>query len=268
MAPSARAAVGALLLGVLLTGCTLVRGEPAPSPTVAGATAEAPSPTPAPPEEDLPPPADVRETGVAVTVGDRTVLHAVAEDPDATAGVQAGGETTLLRVSPATPRGPVSVLLAAPLDHSIAVQDDGSFVVIGLDGQFLGGAARPTTVTTGGPVEVTEPADGIVRVSAAEGDVLVRVAAQALTSAEWGEREGGRSLAVTPTQWAREAGQAGEEAVWRELVATVPEADTPVMRDQLTCHALGAAGKPTWNLEPWRPDVGLFEVLAASCNPA
>ncbi len=40
------------------------------------------------------------------------------------------------------------------------------------------------------------------------------------------------------------------------------------MHDQLTCHALGAPDKETWNLEPWRPDVGLLAVLAAACNPA
>ena len=31
--------------------------------------------------------------------------------------------------------------------------------------------------------------------------------------------------------------------------------------------AIGAPDKATWNLEPWRPDVGLFAVLAGACNP-
>jgi hypothetical protein len=39
------------------------------------------------------------------------------------------------------------------------------------------------------------------------------------------------------------------------------------MRDQLACHALGAPDKATWNLEPWRPDVGLLLIMAAGCNP-
>jgi hypothetical protein len=40
------------------------------------------------------------------------------------------------------------------------------------------------------------------------------------------------------------------------------------MHDQLVCHGIGAPDKATWNLEPWRPDVGLLAVLAAGCNPS
>uniref|UniRef100_UPI002028F971 DUF2599 domain-containing protein n=1 Tax=Actinotalea sp. C106 TaxID=2908644 RepID=UPI002028F971 len=79
--------------------------------------------------------------------------------------------------------------------------------------------------------------------------------------------EGGRSLAVVPTAWARQAGSAGVEAVWAEVAALGEEASGNQMRDQLTCHALGAPDKASWNLEPWRPDVGLLETLAALCNP-
>ncbi|WP_414647956.1 DUF2599 domain-containing protein [Cellulomonas sp.] len=39
------------------------------------------------------------------------------------------------------------------------------------------------------------------------------------------------------------------------------------MHDQFLCHALGAADKATWNLEPWRPDVGSMATLMARCNP-
>ncbi|MFI2704385.1 DUF2599 domain-containing protein [Cellulosimicrobium composti] len=98
-------------------------------------------------------------------------------------------------------------------------------------------------------------------------DVVVPLGTQALRSTGWGEREGGRSLAVDPTAWARTAGQAGRELVWAQVVAAEPEADSPTMRDQLVCHAVGAPGKATWNLEPWRPDVGLLDTMAARCNP-
>ncbi|QAY71942.1 DUF2599 domain-containing protein [Xylanimonas protaetiae] len=90
----------------------------------------------------------------------------------------------------------------------------------------------------------------------------------ALESATWGEREGGRSLIVVPAPWVRTSGDlAAVDALWAEVLAVHPDADTPGMEDQLVCHALGAPDKDTWNLEPWRPDVGLVAVLQARCNP-
>ncbi len=90
----------------------------------------------------------------------------------------------------------------------------------------------------------------------------------ALVSATWGEAEGGRSLAVVPADWVRTAEDfTAVEALWAEIVEAQPEADTPVMYDQLVCHAVGARDKGAWNLEPWRPDVGLVAVLRARCNP-
>ncbi|MBC7292192.1 MAG: DUF2599 domain-containing protein, partial [Actinotalea sp.] len=59
-------------------------------------------------------------------------------------------------------------------------------------------------------------------------------------------------------------------AVWSALgrrTALGTDATGPGMRDQLECHALGAPDKESWNLEPWRPDVGLLATLAARCNP-
>lgn len=103
---------------------------------------------------------------------------------------------------------------------------------------------------------------------AAAWDVVVPLGTRAVRSTDWGEREGGRSLAVDPTAWARAAGQAGRELVWAQVVAAEPEADTPTMHDQLVCHAVGAPDKATWNLEPWRPDVGLLATMSARCNPA
>ncbi|TFF12798.1 DUF2599 domain-containing protein [Cellulosimicrobium terreum] len=99
-------------------------------------------------------------------------------------------------------------------------------------------------------------------------EVVVPLGTRAVRSTDWGEREGGLSLAVDPTAWARAAGQAGQELVWAQVVAAEPEADTPTMHDQLVCHAVGALDKATWNLEPWRPDVGLLATMSARCNPA
>ncbi|WP_373790284.1 DUF2599 domain-containing protein [Achromobacter insuavis] len=57
------------------------------------------------------------------------------------------------------------------------------------------------------------------------------------------------------------------EAVRAELAAVGPEARTTVMDHQLRCHALGAPGKDTWNLEPWRPELDYLAYLLARCNP-
>ena len=276
MARSAHAAVTVLVAGALggalLTGCGLLPdGAAEPRPAVPGAAPAPvePSAGPAPtatPTGEAPTVDAVRTGGVAVPAGDRTVLHALAPADGAVVDVREDGDVTILTVAPAPTETASVVVLAAPADATLALQDDGSFVVLGADGAFLGGAARPVTTSDAGPVTVT-PAGGDLLRATADGALEVRVGGRALAGAQWGEREGGRSLAVAPTPWARRSGQAGQVGVWSELVAAVPEADTPVMRDQLTCHVLGAPDKETWNLEPWRPDVGLLGVLAAACNP-
>lgn len=98
-------------------------------------------------------------------------------------------------------------------------------------------------------------------------EIRFTVGTHAVESATWGENEGGRSLAVDPTNWARHAGQAGLDLIRTQLVAAEPDAGTATMGDQLVCHALGAPDKATWNLEPWRPDIGLIRTAAAQCNP-
>lgn len=134
------------------------------------------------------------------------------------------------------------------------------------------GTSSGADATGGAPGAVTDDArsggtradgDGLT----AAWDVVVPLGTQAVRSTDWGEREGGRSLAVDPTAWARAAGQAGQELVWAQLVAAEPQIDTPTMHDQLVCHAVGAPDKATWNLEPWRPDVGLLATMAERCNP-
>ncbi|NNH05867.1 DUF2599 domain-containing protein [Cellulomonas fimi] len=112
----------------------------------------------------------------------------------------------------------------------------------------------------------TTVAPDVVRVDAPEGTTLW-LATRTVEATAWGDREGGESLAVTPTAWARASGAAAERLTWTQLVALEPRADSPTMRDQLSCHQLGAPDKATWNLEPWRPDVGWLSVVAARCNP-
>ncbi len=161
--------------------------------------------------------------------------------------------------TPGTPRVRVALVDA----HRAEV------TLVGTAGTLTAGSAG---TTSGGDDAASAPdgdPDETATTDAAEAwEVVVPLGTRAVRSTDWGEREGGRSLAVDPTAWARSAGQAGRELVWAQVVAAEPEADTPTMHDQLVCHAVGAPDKATWNLEPWRPDVGLLATMSARCNPA
>lgn len=86
--------------------------------------------------------------------------------------------------------------------------------------------------------------------------------------ATWVTREGERALVISPSRLLREShcDQVYDEA-WRRVVAAVPEADTPGMRDQFVCHAAFASTKGAWYLEPARPAVGYWRTVGAGCNP-
>ncbi len=95
--------------------------------------------------------------------------------------------------------------------------------------------------------------------------VTVETTSRLVEATTWVRRGAVRSLRVTPTWAAR--GPAGGDAVWVQLRAARPEADTPGMRDQLVCHVNFAVGKPEWFLEPARPAVGYAATVLAACNP-
>jgi len=88
-----------------------------------------------------------------------------------------------------------------------------------------------------------------------------------ILSAEWGRHDGGHSIAITPSDCVRRNGLVMRDQVWEALVSLDSEASGPGMRDQLICHMIGAQDKPTWNLEPWRPAVGLQQTILNLCNP-
>ncbi|WNB85417.1 DUF2599 domain-containing protein [Cellulomonas sp. ATA003] len=259
-------AVGLVLAAVLCGGC-----GPADDDGPDGASAAVPDAAPSPDVEPTPAPAvadaaAVRTTGVPVVAGGTTVLHVLGSDPATAITAEPDGDVTTLTIDPGAVSAPVDVLLAAPEGATIDPQDDRSLVVRGVDGTFVGGAGRPAVGADAASPRVAADGDDLLRLQVT-GPLTFRIGAVAVVSTDWGEREGGRSIAVEPSEWARDAGQAGEVAVWAELVELDPEVDTPVMHDQLVCHAVGAPDKATWNLEPWRPDVGLLRIMLAGCNP-
>ncbi|WP_199731943.1 DUF2599 domain-containing protein [Cellulomonas triticagri] len=263
---------GAVVAVSLLAACT-GPSDPAPTPST---PAEATSPATAPGGDQ------VRAEGTVVRLGDvdlwvrdlgGTPSTAPAQDED-------------LQLSATTPAAedatavPVLDLAGAPGttvevlgDDSVVVRDGAGTVVAGVGAPVLDDAAR----TAGARVEVVQDAADAVtwRVTVAAAPVPAAsvggiLSASALGSATWRDLddEGGRSLAVVPTTWARTGSLAAEELLWARLAAQEPEAATQGVRDQLTCHVIGAPDKASWNLEPWRPDVGLLDTLAARCNPS
>lgn len=89
---------------------------------------------------------------------------------------------------------------------------------------------------------------------------------------EWVQAVDGPRLLVHPSNAGRRTTFPGsDERAWREILTASPDADTPGMRDQFVCHwvwaRLVARDKPTWNLEPWRPNVGYDATVEAACNP-
>lgn len=291
----ARTAAGTLGLLLLLAGCT---GDPAPDPaptpaTAAPAASAAPSPTSAG-SSGSPDAARVRSEGSVVRAGDLT-LHVWPPLDDAAVTTGEDGDVALTAPLPAplpATDGTAAELPAATFapgegltlealrDDTVVVRDAAGRAVGGLTPPVLSGDAAGS----GARVRVLAGDDGTVTWSvvapagtsgtaaggtAAGGTVTGTAAGAALGSATWAERddEGGRSLAVVPTGWGRAGGLAAEETLWSQLVTAVPEADAQNVHDQLTCHVIGAPDKASWNLEPWRPDVGLLATLGALCNP-
>ncbi|WP_277211618.1 DUF2599 domain-containing protein [Isoptericola croceus] len=240
-----------LLLVCGLAGCLPDVGPPAGEPSGA---ASAPAPTFSAP----PSPALTQEVGSTVTVRSGDVELVVSSSRPPGVDTDDASTTTVLDVGPDAP-----ATLTVGGDRTLAVNADGTASVLDDGGTPVGGLTAPS----GGARLVPVDDASVQIVSDLTGTATTALGSRAVAATDWGDREGGRSLAVTPTDWARSAGLAGEGLVWAELVAAEPEVDTASMRDQLTCHAVGAPDKPTWNLEPWRPDVGLAAVLAARCNP-
>ncbi len=214
--------------------------QPTPEPSQATAT---PTPTPVLPEP------------VAVTSGSATITVQPL-DPEAVPAVTP--------VDDGSVRLSVSVgeaILTAPSGTTLRALDDGSAVVEDGAGTFVAGISGESP-----GLRLVQDSPTSVRVTGTA-PASLWAASVAVQDAVWGKAEGGKSLAVTPSGWARAWSQAASVGLWSQLVAREPDANSPSMRAQLECHQLGAPDKDTWNLEPWRPDVSAVDMIAARCNP-
>ena len=275
------ASAGALLAA--LAGCSVVDSSSPPGPTASppedGVVVEV-RPEPWQPADA----AQVRAAGEPLGLGEVVAVGLPPGVPAPVDGVRTVAVTAdpLLASAPEEDDGVVPdqdlLVLAAPEGGTFEVLADGTLLLRDAGGLVRAAADRPrgpagtsarwepvtadvVALRTGGPgaAGVAPGLDAVV--------VEVTIAEHALASADWGEREGGRSVAVVPADWARRGGFAALDLLWAELVAAAPEADLPTVRAQLDCHALGAPDKDAWNLEPWRPDVDALAMIATACNP-
>lgn len=284
-AQSPLAACVALATLLALSGCGLTdraggaRGADAePTPTAAR-SAQPPG------ESRTPAGGRSKQRTSTVTLGDVVLQIVTLKAADVRTDEDGPGTRTVtLTLAPGR-----SARLALASPGALDVDTDGSITVLNEGGDpvaAIGPPAPPSGTEDEAPrIEVTEvdATHALVEVDQVQPSqgsesptptgraellsVTFVVGDQAIESATWGENEGGRSLAVDPTDWARYAGQAGLDLIRTQLVAAEPDADTSTMGDQLVCHAVGAPDKSTWNLEPWRPDVGLILTATAQCNP-
>ncbi|ROS31743.1 DUF2599 domain-containing protein [Cellulomonas sp. PhB150] len=245
-----RAATLAVAAVLLAAGCSATAAPPAP-------TSEAASPTPTTPPlpsvPSVPTASEVDAEGTAVRSDDARIHVLAVEGVRVKQRAADDGSVHLTFVVPtgSTPTTPVAYLAgtdAQPYADGTATAG--------------GGGLSPSRGRLGAS------SDGVlVLLPGGADDVTVWFAGATIAKTRWAVQEGGRSLAVTPTAWARAGGLAAHDLVWTQLVDREPDADSASMRAQLQCHELGAPDKPTWNLEPWRPEVSDLEMIAARCNP-
>ncbi|MGH3770252.1 MAG: DUF2599 domain-containing protein [Pseudonocardiaceae bacterium] len=174
-----------------------------------------------------------------------------------------------------------------PAGGSMKIGQDGGVLVMNPDGLLRGGFAAPWAKDNLGREVATHyeiRRNTVVQVVAHHGAAYPIIAdpwmgKELIKSAAWIKREPGFTLQVTPTAWARkqrgshDAGEAG----WDELYSKYKNEGRGIkknkqgMRDQYICHqefvTIRDPGKATWNLDEYRPHVGYFRTVVASCNP-
>lgn len=91
-----------------------------------------------------------------------------------------------------------------------------------------------------------------------------------INSAKYVHNPEGWTLQVTPTWYGRAMPEVAIYSAWKELDARYYiMGDYRSMYFQFVCHPLSqiARFKGNWNLDTWRPDVGLYRTMLAKCNP-
>nr|BFF07137.1 hypothetical protein GCM10023233_21060 [Brevibacterium otitidis] len=104
---------------------------------------------------------------------------------------------------------------------------------------------------------------GSERVNAAAGISLIK-------SVKRGTEKRKPRYMISPTKVGRFAPSAVHAtAGWNEAKRKGVNRPTQGLKEQYVCHPMSKVArlKSTWNIESWRPTVGLPRTLAAACNP-
>jgi hypothetical protein len=90
-----------------------------------------------------------------------------------------------------------------------------------------------------------------------------------IASAVWHREPQGLRIIITPTRCGRRTAAQTPHAAFDEAIRRGGRGapDRGSLYWQFVCHANLAQTKATWNLEAWRPDVGLIGTIMAGCNP-
>lgn len=197
-----------------------------------------------------------------------------------------------VRLSTVIQDGDAPTTFTYPVDlpdgATMAVQDDGSVVITKSDGSLGGGFAAPWAKDANGvdvPTHYEVQGDDLVQVvehTTTPGVAYPVVAdpwlwRDLIHSATWTYHTGyGWTLKVTPTDWQRFwSGVAPAYAGWNELYSKYRNrglnTNLGSMENQYVCHVLIvntiAPNKATWDLDEWRPNVGLTDTINHKCNP-
>ncbi len=178
--------------------------------------------------------------------------------------------------------------VAVPAGGQLVALADGGLNVLGPHHTLIGGFAAPWARDRNGvevPTHFEIRSNTVVQVvDHTLGNFTYPVVADPwlginlIDHATWVYHSGfGWTFEVTPTWWARAnaGGYFIGVADWDELYGRYKNRGLNTnlngMRDQLICHqqvvAIRDPGKPTWNIDEWRPDVGYLQTVNASCNP-
>ena len=170
--------------------------------------------------------------------------------------------------------------LDVPEGTRLVMGDDGGVLALSASDELVLGVGAPwARDAAGGAVETDFRIDGqsIIQTVHYDGDDYPLVADPwlGLKLVDKVTHTGtGASIvySVYPTAWGRGvAGFIARDAAFNEAKAHYPWGfGKPQIRDQFYCHydmRPTTTFKSSWNLEIWRPDVGLVKTVLARCNP-
>lgn len=168
--------------------------------------------------------------------------------------------------------------LSVPAGGRIVVEADGSASVLDAEGLWVAGAGSPWAFDAAGNevatryeargdslVQIVSPGEGVQYPITADPVLGIWLISKVVKDTSPSQ---GTTYRVTPTLNGRAASSIYYGVLWSDAKAKgLPNVSK--YKDQLLCHPMSqlAIFKSTWNIDSWRPDVGLAKTIAAACNP-